>query len=157
MKKVYTFQIFLGIYLFAVTPIFSQDQAPQTTQDNPLALFEKEINDGFAHLGPNAEFLSNKSYTWINDWMPDFRQHRFDSEGWLTVKETFKIGVELPQATTATLRVFDADGQLILEEKHNLEEGIHRFPIDAADWKKGGYIVQLQTKESGLLKKVIKI
>lgn len=157
MKNLYSFMVSISFYLLVVTPISAQDHSLQTSKDSPLVLFEAEIAESFAHMAPNAEFLSNKSYEWINKWMPDFRQHRFDSESWLTIKDHFKIGVESPNKAQAMLRVFDADGKLKFEEKHELEKGTNRFPIEAASWGKGGYIVQLQTKNGGILKKVIKI
>lgn len=157
MKKYTNWLIIVATQLFFIAPIFSQDHAQQVSQDSPLVKFDREISDGFSDLTIDGEFLSNKSYEWINDFVPNFRQHHFDSEQWLEIKNEFKVGLYLPSETPAILRIFSADGQLMSEEKYDLELGIHRFPIVAKDWEKGGYIIHIETNVGEVVKKVIKI
>lgn len=157
MKKYQNWRIIVALQLFFVVPIFSQGQVNQVSQDSVLVKFEQEISDGFTDLVPDGEFLSAKSYDWIKEAAPNLQTHRFDSEQWLEIKNEFKVGVYLQRATPATLRVFNTDGNLILEEKHELELGVHRFPFVTKDWRIGGYIILIETNVGYVIKKVIKI
>ena len=157
MKKQQNWLIIIAIQLLFIAPIFSQNQVQQVSQDSPLVKFNNEISSGFSGLTPDGEFLSNKSYDWIYADNPYLQKHRFDSEQWLEIKNEFKVGVYLQRDTPATLRVFNTDGALILEEKHDLKSGVNRFPVIAKNWEIGGYIIHIKTNVGDVIKKVIKI
>jgi hypothetical protein len=157
MKKYQNWLIIIVVQLFFIAPIFAQGQIQQVSKDSLLVKFEREISSGFTDLVLDGEFLSAKSYDWLETYAPNLQKHRFDSEQWLEINNEFKVGVYLPRETPAIMRIFNTDGELILEEKHNLKLGVHRFPVLAKDWEIGGYIIHIETNVGDVIKKVIKI
>ena len=136
-----------------IQPIFSQDQLIE----EPLLAFKSELVYGFSNLPINHEFLAGKSYSWLAEWVPNYHKERFQNGVWMEISNSFKIGLESTIEDAAQLRIFTADGDLIKEENAPIKSGVNRFPIDTTDWEKGGYIIQIQTEQGGILKKIIKV
>ena len=157
MKKTHYLVTFATLFLFQSMSLLSQDQINPINEDSPLLVYKTEISEAFSSPPADGTFLAGKSFDWMVEWMPDFSQERFKDELWIKINNHFKIGVEIPEKTNASLRIFTANGDLLKEENHQLQKGVNRFPIDAHDWEKGGYIIQIQTGYSGILKKLIKI
>lgn len=153
MKRSTQLLAIVSFSLFLSASLFAQDNA----KNDAIILFKSEIIEGIKELPVDGAYLTNKSYDWLEKWMPTFNQARFDCEYWVEIKNEFKVGFELLETSHADFRIFNTDGKLVAEEQHQLAKGIHRFPINAKDWQKGGYIIQIQTNEGGILKKVVKI
>ena len=130
----------------------AQDNIYHSPQNQNLKGFESSMEDYYHQMLPDKKLLSSKSY----EWLPNFNENRFKNTGWSVFKEAFTIGIEIVKDTPVDFRIFNSDGLLILSKQQELPQGIHRFFIDAKEWEKGGYIVQIQTNQGEVIKKMVK-
>jgi len=144
---------FCVLFIFCtISNSYAQDQVTNTV-DLP---FQSELKEGFAIISNKGEFLAGKSYSWLKEFAKDYHPNRFKNELWLEIGDNFKVGLQASFDSDAILRIFTANGELIQEENQSIKKGINRFPIDASTWEAGGYIVQIESANGDVLKKVIK-
>ncbi|MEM8906370.1 MAG: T9SS type A sorting domain-containing protein, partial [Bacteroidota bacterium] len=71
-------------------------------------------------------------------------------------KDQTTIGFHLPEATTATLTIYDVSGRVLLQQKGDYSAGYHQMAIDQANLKQSGLMYYtLKTATDSATKKMI--
>lgn len=133
-----------GFYTFELVPLFNSTQ--HITDIKRIEITKCYIQTDIRLLPPTNSTNSSNNNAGVLKISPN------------PTNDKIEVAFNLPETTTATINIYDLNGQLIqIIPNQNYEAGYNTLTLNTSDLLRGVYLVELQTPNERTVQKMVKL